>query len=81
MKQKYRRFSDLVHWEVLGLEQKSITVRTYSMANSYWQEWIHKLQPRHLVVEDLFGSIDVRQFKRALNNSNYYEKKLRKANG
>ena len=77
MKQKYRKFARLTYWVFIGLHQEIMTVREHSQANRYERIWHHKTEPRHLVYENPFGFIDVRQFKRTLNNVNYYEKKLR----
>lgn len=78
MQQKYRKFKRLTYWVFIGLDQEAITVREHSQATRYEQIWRHKIKPYHLVLEDAFGSIDVRQFKRTLNNSKYFKKKFMK---
>lgn len=78
MQQKYRKFKRLTYWVFIGLDQEVMTVREYSQAARYEQIWHHKIVPRHLVYENPFGSIDVRQFKRTLNNSKYFKKKFMK---
>lgn len=78
MQQKYRKFKRLTYWVFIGLDQEVMTVREHSQATRYEQIWHHKIVPRHLVYENPFGSIDVRQFKRTLNNSKYFKKKFMK---
>lgn len=78
MKQKYRKFARLDYWFYVGLNQRNMSVRENSKATRYEQIWQHKIKPYHLVLEDAFGSIDVRQFKRTLNNSKYFKKKFMK---
>lgn len=77
MKQKYQKFSDLEYWNQIGFLQARLNLVWYTGEIKIKKEYRHKIRAFHEIYENPFGFIDVRQFKRTLNNVNYYEKKLR----
>ena len=78
MKQKYRKYSNLEFWYVIGFRQEIFTLNQHIRESRSIQRYKHKIKLFHGVFEDAFGFIDVRQFKRTLNNSKYFKKKFMK---
>ncbi len=76
MKQKYRKYSNLEFWGDTGFRQAHFKLNHHIGTSRSIQKYKHKLKLFHGVFEDAFGFIDVRQFKRTLNNSKYFKKRF-----